>query len=119
MYSHGDLAANYKGMIFWRNLTTKYYATKNPYIKCIDEQFVLVRTFDWRDYVDQAWDEGINCNKYKNSSIQKKVWGKQITLEKELNKIMTCPVKQLLCTGDFSSYAPYQKYIISPKCHEF
>ena len=66
VYSFGDLAANFIGMKFWGELVGDKVKTSNPYVKCVDNKFVQVRQFDWLDWADDSWDEGVNCNEYRN-----------------------------------------------------
>lgn len=62
--SFGDIAANMEGFAFWSELTEG----KNPYYRCRNKKWALVRPFSWSHYVTPAWDEGINCNQYSNAA---------------------------------------------------
>lgn len=67
--SYGDLAANYGGSLFWKELA----AGDNPIASCQDGKFSLRRKFDFKDYVTDAWDEGINCSEYSSDKMADEV----------------------------------------------
>ncbi len=79
VYSNADIAVNFNGLRFYNAVTgqgkdplgEKY--TPLPYLECIDEQWKLVRQFDWSEYIDASWDEGLNANLYRNKKILDKV----------------------------------------------
>lgn len=56
IYSNGDLAANYSGLLFWLNLT---HPQAGYFTKC-KGKWVQSRRFSWRCHANAAWDEGIN-----------------------------------------------------------
>lgn len=125
VYSYGDLAANYKGMIFWKNLL---YGS-NPYIECKNNKWAQRRKFDWRDHIDHGMDEGINCNIWADK-IKKTVTKNLKTLEiiELLRKNKAeyspgCPVKEELCKPMVKKYIrlygkTVAKRIISPRCYK-
>ncbi|GAB6095297.1 hypothetical protein JCM14469_15490 [Desulfatiferula olefinivorans] len=74
VFSHADLAANLNGMRFYNALLgngddplTKH--RPEPYVKCLNRTWERVRDFDWKDYVDAAWDEGVNFNYFRNEAL--------------------------------------------------
>ncbi len=69
IFSYGDLVSNYEGLIFFQNL----FSGKNPYILCKNGELSKLRGFDWLDYVNDAWDESINCSTYASKKIAQKV----------------------------------------------
>lgn len=66
--SYGDMAANYQGFQFWKNL----YEGDRPYFKCEGGRWKQARSFDWKDYVNASMDESINCNEYKTASMNER-----------------------------------------------
>lgn len=69
IHSYGDLAANYQGFEFWKQVTEG----PNPYFKCKDGVWSQARDFKWEDYVNPAFDEAINCNLYSTDVMKEKV----------------------------------------------
>lgn len=67
--SYADMAANYQGYGFWKNL----YEGDNPYFVCENKKWKQVREFDWKEYVDDSFDESINCNEYKTKEMNDKI----------------------------------------------
>jgi hypothetical protein len=95
VYSYGDLAANYDGYFFWKDLidSTRSPST-NPYLICDEGKLKRVRDFDWSDYITDAWDEGVNCSGFRNSVIESKVEDEIKKLEKNDPKNRyQCPIK--------------------------
>lgn len=67
--SYGDMGANFSGMQFWNNLLD----SDNPYLKCNENgKYELLREFSWKEYINDSWDEGVNCSDFKES-IEKNV----------------------------------------------
>ena len=73
IYSWGDLSANFNGMRFFADLVPGYEDPLNinhaPMIQCENNQWVIGRKFDWRDYIDHSFDEGINCNSFSRKGL--------------------------------------------------
>ncbi|MBU1168399.1 MAG: hypothetical protein KKD44_02435 [Proteobacteria bacterium] len=53
------------------------------YVKCLNKKWERVKDFDWRDYVDAAWDEGVNFNYFKDEELLAMVLSR---LEDELRR---------------------------------
>ncbi len=102
--SYGDMAANFSGYRFWKNL----YLGNNPYFKCEDgKKWVKNRTFSWAEYVNAAWDEAINCSEF-SESLAKRV-------NQNLRKIgMQCPVSENQCQK--IRFLEKAQYYVSPAC---
>jgi len=58
--SYGDLSANFYGMRFYQNILDG----NNPHIKCDEKtgKYFLNNPLNWADYVNESFDEGINCS---------------------------------------------------------
>lgn len=95
IHSYGDLAANYQGFEFWRQLTEG----PNPYFTCKDGIWSQARQFKWEDYVNPAFDEGINCNLYGSESMRDKVkFATQALVDKNNpGGIAECPLDHEAC----------------------
>ncbi len=78
VYSYADLVANFQGMRFWNAVLGEQPDAltgrrPDPLVACRDGHFRVARAFDWRDYVDAAWDEAINCNDFADAELLQRV----------------------------------------------
>jgi hypothetical protein len=78
IFSYADLAANLNGLRFWNSILAlkpdpiDADRPVQPLIGCVKGKWHRLRAFHWRDYVDPAWDEAINCNVYGSDSLLEK-----------------------------------------------
>ncbi len=102
--SYADMAANYSGYTFWKEL----YAGEKPYFRCEEGKgWVQTRSFTWKDYVSDAWDEAINC------SVMKPSLGERV--EANLRKQgMSCPVSAARCSQ--LEQLEFADVLVSPRC---
>lgn len=114
VYSYADLAANYKGMNFWKNIVSS--ELNKPYFRCDGTSFIQIKKFDWRDYIDHAWDETLNCNRYKSIKALQKVLNNINEIGNSMNIDLTCPSKNNQCPNLIENYIPYSNLIINPDC---
>jgi hypothetical protein len=64
-YSNADLVANYEGFLFYRSFfEDDVIPGKKAMFIWQNEQWIMQRSFDWRDHVNAYWDEAININYY-------------------------------------------------------
>lgn len=64
-YSNADLVANYEGFRFYRSLFEDNVIPGKPAILAWkDNHWIMQRTFDWADHVNDYWDEALNINHY-------------------------------------------------------
>jgi|GEM_PF-1980273 len=115
VFSYSDLVANRNGLEFWQSL----FADRNGknYLKCEKNKFELIRKFDFKDYVDSAWDESVNCNVYATESIRSKVEKVINGLSKKYKKNFTCPIEKSKCLELANSkYRVGVNFLISPDC---
>ena len=70
--SYGDMAANYAGMNFFTNLIDG----DDSFLKCnkATGKYEVIRDFDWSDFVDDSWDEGINCSMFYKANNPYSKW---------------------------------------------
>jgi hypothetical protein len=113
--SYGDLSANYSGIKFWENFSNG----PNPYLKCVNSQWTLARSFNFADYVNDSWDEAINCSEFPDPKQQAGFLKNLKALEEKSGgqKKFTCPVDESAC-AKLRGVIPdnYASYFISPKC---
>jgi hypothetical protein len=61
VYSNADLVANFEGYRFYRSLFEDGVVEGKPAIVAFrDGRAVVQRPFDWRDYVNDYWDEALH-----------------------------------------------------------
>lgn len=97
--SYADLSANFNGMRFWNHMLLKYDDVLGenigPYIKCENNQWVATETkIDWANYIDDSYDEGINCSRYKNERMNEKVLKRldELTSNDPEGRVYKCPM---------------------------
>lgn len=113
--SYGDLTANFNGMRFWNHLLQKHDdvlgADYNigPFLKCEGGKWSQVKSIDWSNYIDSAFDETINCSKFRTQSMIDKVNKRIKRLEDRDHLPYACPVfskNQDSLTQKYGKYAP-------------
>lgn len=124
--SYGDMAANYSGMKFWYNLTGK----KDSFLKCDYEtgKYAVNRDFDWAEFADDSWDQGINCstfdqleNPYKNGQYKNKAQLYDTDKDRNLREYLDSIDRTLKCPDDLTrcqkvAQLECANYFVSPKC---
>lgn len=105
--SYGDLAANYHGFQFYKQL----FESEKPYLVCEKNRWIQKRQFDVAEYVDDSWDESINCTSYDNQSNRDLVFRnmKKIGFEK-------CPVDAGKCRELTAKYGKLGLSLLHPRC---
>lgn len=82
------------------------------------EEFKIVKAwkinhhFDFRYYLDGAWDEGINCNSYASIPLEEKI-SRRI---QEVVPGFKCPIEPVECLMARDKYGSYAKKILHPNC---
>lgn len=102
--SYADMAANYQGYLFWSQL----YRGANPYVRCENgRKWVKQRNFTWADYVNDAWDEAINCSELRPTLAAR--------VKENLEKRgLQCPVEPERCTK--LRRLEKAEFFLSPRC---
>ncbi|MBF0364409.1 MAG: hypothetical protein HQK50_02495 [Oligoflexia bacterium] len=125
IYSYGDLNANFRGMLFWKDLTETVHNEDEifePYVLWKDggEGWVLnpKRPFDINEYLDGGLDEGINCSQYRSKNLDEKVKESLEELSKKYGKYVTCPVSKKLCYDFVKNlkHKNFTEHLVSPVC---
>ncbi len=100
--SYADLTANFNGMRFWNHLLLQNddvlgaEYNQGPFVQCVDSAWVTTKEkIDWSKYIDKAFDEGINCSRFKSESLAEKVAKRLEKLEQEdtEGRRYTCPME--------------------------
>lgn len=74
VYSYADLVANFNGLRFWNRILASHpdplaeYVLV-PYVRCEDERWVVNEVFEWNDYVDDGWNESVNCSLFRTLDL--------------------------------------------------
>lgn len=119
IYSYADLTANLNGMHFWHQLLASDISklptmpTTGPYVQCQEYDWVQIKPFDWSAYIDAAWDEGINCNRYRNARIEAKIENKISQLEAVTGQWLSCPIITPDLTTLKQKYGPFYYWVIN------
>jgi hypothetical protein len=106
IYSYADLAANLDGYEFWKQVT----GGKDPYFSCTNNVWTQQRTFDVREHVNAAWDEGLNCSHYRNEHVNTAVHARIAALG------LTCPIDKSYCAGMIERYGYLAPHVITKEC---
>lgn len=78
VFSYADLVANINGLRFWNAVLGRQTdpitpdVPVKPYFTCREGLWYKQRRFDWRDYVDPAWDEAVNCDAFRDRNLLEK-----------------------------------------------
>ncbi|MBI2521072.1 MAG: hypothetical protein HYV97_11660 [Bdellovibrio sp.] len=114
--SYADLAANFRGLFFWNHILMKYQdplelqKPSGPYATCANGKWLQSMPIDFSIYVDDSWDEAINCSKFRTKAIADKVEKIQLYYESlDPGHKYTCPVLPEEAIGlhtKFGEYAP-------------
>lgn len=117
VYSYADLSANLDGLRFWERVIgfDESNAAK-PYVRCHNNQWVQNATFDIADYVNAAWDEGINCNRYRTNKMLRKVSRRISMLEQVKHTPYQCPIAKDACVALISHYQDAASSVLTPAC---
>jgi hypothetical protein len=129
IYSYADLAVNFDGMRFWlrllgreRDPLGKRCLFNRPYVRCSRRLWIGKRR--WRvgrkahlsDYVSGAWDEGVNCSRYRNAEIEALVVAQIREREEADLANYRCPMAADACAAAREGYGPYAERLLHPRC---
>lgn len=133
IFSFSDLAANLNGWRFWNKvLLNENDPLKGVFANLLNQSYVscevqiipsimnmkIVKAwafnarFDLSDYVDGAWDEGNNCNSYKDPVIEEKV----VSRINNVYPDFSCPHNRQYCADAIIKYNQYAKHVLHPYC---
>lgn len=96
VFSYADQAANFNGMRFWNHLLQKRRdhlgSNFGPLIVCKNNKFTKIKDLDFRPFIDDSMDEGLNCSKFLSSKQARRVIGRIKDLERD-GLSYACPIK--------------------------
>jgi hypothetical protein len=119
IYSYGDLASNLDGLYFWERIAGRTLPIGvEPYFTCENGAWRQNSAFDIGDYVNAAWDEGINCNRYDTRQMAQKVHNRIAALEAKTGLKLQCPIAPEQCRVMIERYGPAAPFVIHPICFE-
>jgi hypothetical protein len=122
VYSYADLAANLNGMRFWIHLLKEHpdplgNDDRLPYVSCFQGHWIKNRPFDWRDYVDPAWDEAVNCSQFRNETLMAKVEEAIDLLEQRYHELLSCPIRRDAASALRAKYGTLYPRIVNLDGH--
>jgi hypothetical protein len=130
VYSYADLVANFEGMRFWlRVLGTapdpleSGYFFNRPYIRC-GKRLGLFGERRWRirrrvrlaAYLNAAWDEGVNCSRYRSAEIEQPIRQRVHELELRDGVDYRCPIAPDRCVVAAERYREHASRLLHPRC---
>ena len=131
IYSYADLAVNFDGMRFWlrvlgqqKDPLRKGWLANRSYVKCSkrlwsrEPYWRVRRGFDLGDYVNGAWDEGMNCPRYRAEDIEASIRARIEEREQADGERYTCPINPGRCVDARKRYGLYAHALLHPLCVE-
>ena len=129
IYSYADLTVNFEGMRFWLRILgsekdplKKGYFFNRPYVKCSRRFWIGERR--WRmkrevrldRYLGGAWDEGMNCSRYRGQEIEELISHRIEERELIDGEDYTCPIEPAACVRARERYGVYADGLLHPLC---
>lgn len=113
VFSYGDLAANYHGLRFWNAVLADPNSQFDalaigpsvPYVSCQHHRWVQVRDFDWNRYIDDSWDETVNCNLFAEKSLVRKIRNEFARLSLSKGQHISCPMQKDRLVSLYKTYS--------------
>jgi len=119
--SYGDLAANFNGMRFWNHILAKRKDILNqnlgPYVKCRKGEWIVNKRVDWGQYVDESFDEAINCSRFKKGVMAKSVRERVREVNYKDGELNTCPLAPNKLKEMLKKYSHFSPYILNERGH--
>ncbi len=120
--SYGDLAANFNGMRFWNHILAKRKDPLNqnlgPYVKCRRGKWVFNKEVDWSQYVDESFDEAINCSRFRKGIMVQSVKERVRRVNYKDGELKTCPLAPHKLKNMLKKYSQFSPYILNEKGHK-
>ncbi len=116
IFSWADLTANLNGMRFWNALLALRpdpltRQTPEPIMACVQGKWKRQKDFHWKDYVDPAWDEAVNCVAFRDRSLLDKA----TALIRVRSGGRGCPLQQADAAALQRKYGRLLRYIYNPQ----
>lgn len=122
--SYADMVANFQGMRFWNHMLQEhddiFGENIGPYLECEKEQWAIVKPIDFSIYVDAAFDEGINCSRFRTDNMTQRVLGRIAQLEQRdpEGRSYACPLDAEALERMDYKYAPIGPWLINTQGHQ-
>ncbi|MFT6071440.1 MAG: hypothetical protein ACJAT2_001619 [Bacteriovoracaceae bacterium] len=122
--AYGDLTANFNGMRFWNHMLQKNEdilgQNKGPYITCENNAWVRVdkNPIDFSNYIDDAFDEGINCSAFNGDKLVAKIKARLKEMSIDSGTTFTCPMDQDKLRSVWKKYGKYAPFLINVEGHK-
>ncbi len=125
IFSYADLIANFNGMRFWNALIGFHFDALNPdqmplpYVCCKNRRWKIAKKFNWLDYIDGAWDEGINYSLFRDATLLNKVRLQISEMDKKNSEDNCCPEKHELMIDTLSQkYRVFEDRLLNLDGHD-
>ena len=129
--AYSDLVANFQGMRFWIHLLGQGLDGRPvadpmaeqrvpPIVECSSRgRWAQRRPLDIRDYLDPAWDEGLNCSRMRSRVLLNQVLRRIEDLDRETEpgRIYDCPVDAELIAETAADYGRFATWMINAQGH--
>lgn len=129
--AYGDLVANFQGMRFWIHVLGEDFdgspladplggGPAGPYVSCSEEgRWARAEEIDMRTYLDPAWDEGLNCSRFRSEKLLGMVVDRLEELERTdpLGRSYGCPMDRELIRETAAGYAEMGPLLINAESH--
>lgn len=120
--SYADQVANFNGMRFWNHVLSKnpdiFGEEFGPYVKCVDNKWEVDQKIDWINYMDHAWDEGINCSKFRTKRLLNSVKKRLSKYEKKTGLELSCPLDMVKLESAKDKYTEFMDVLINEQGHQ-
>lgn len=88
VFSFADLTANFQGLRFWNRVLAQHPdlltgKAPQPYVQCQNQQWVVVQDFRWDDYIDNGWNEAVNCVVLGNEDLLQRIQAQGLRCQSE------------------------------------
>jgi hypothetical protein len=129
IYSYADLTANFEGMRFWLRLLDPERDPlgrggwfDRPTVTCgrrfwtREPRWRIRRKVHLARYVNGAWDEEVNCCRYRNREIEAMIAARIAEREAADARSYACPIRPDACVEARERYGPYADRLLHPRC---
>lgn len=129
IYSYADLAANFEGMRFWLRILghekdplEKGYFFNRSYVRCKTrfwkrtQYWKVRRRVDLSDYANAAWDEAMNCSRYRNQEVAERIRARVRDREEFDARSYACPLDPRRCVKARERYGAQAAALLHPRC---
>jgi hypothetical protein len=122
--SYGDMMANFQGMRFWNHMLQQnddiFGDNLGPYITCLDNQWTQVKQIDFAPYLNVAFDEGINCSKFRTQAMTDSVLYRISEYEKidTEGRSYSCPLDADALNAVYEKFSPISAWLINLDGHQ-